>query len=218
MKITKETLTFLKDLKKNNDRDWFNKNKDRYIAANENFTSFVQTIIDSVAKFDKTMAGLDAKKSVFRIYKDVRFSKDKSPYKTNLGASIPGKGKTSLITGYYLHIEPGASFLAGGAYMPEPDSIKAIRKEISANGKSFLKIINDKTFKNLFNIEGEKLVNVPQGFDKEDPMGEYLKYKAIVMFHKMDDKTVLSENFAGYITKVFKAMVPLNSFLNEAVL
>ena len=175
--IRKETLQFLKDVKSHNDRDWFAKNKEKFISANENFIQFVQGLIDEVAKFDKSVAGLDAKNSVFRIYRDTRFSKDKSPYKTHFSATLMGKEKSCGIAGYYFHLEPGNSFLAGGVHMTEPRNLKAIREEISDKGIFFLKIINGKNFKDFFKIEGEKLTKVPQGFDKEDPMRDYLKYK-----------------------------------------
>lgn len=218
MTIKKETLQFLKDLKNNNNRDWFNANKDRYIAANENFTAFVQSLIEEVAKFDKSVAGLDAKNAIYRIYRDTRFSKDKTPYKTLLGASLMGRGAGCGVAGYYFHLQPGHAFLAGGVHMTEPPALKAIRQEISYHGKEFLKIINDKNFKSNFTIEGEKLSKVPLGFDKEDPMAEYLKYKELMIHHALDDKTILSPDFLKYSAKVCKAMVPLNSFINEAVM
>ncbi len=216
--IKKETLQFLKDLKKNNDRDWFNNNKDKFVAANENFIVFVQSLVAEIAKFDKSVAGLEAKSSVFRIYRDTRFAKDKSPYKTNFGALLMGKSKECGLAGYYMHIEPGGSFLAGGLHMSEPAELKAIREEISGNGKAFLKIINDKNFKEHFTIEGEKLANVPKGFEKEDPMGDFLKYKEMMLQHKVDDKLITSDDFTSYCTKIFKAMVPFNAFVNESVL
>jgi uncharacterized protein (TIGR02453 family) len=215
--IKKETLQFLKELKKNNARGWFDKNKQKFVAANENFMQFVRVLIDETAKFDKSVAGLDAKKSVFRIYRDIRFSRDKSPYKTHFGAVLMGKDKGCGIAGYYLHLEPGNAFLAGGVHMAEPQNLKAIREGISAQGNKFIKIIHDKNFRKNFTIEGEKLVNVPRGFDKEDPMGDFLKYKDLVLRHSVDDKMVLSDGFVSYCSKVFKAMVPFNSFLNKSV-
>ncbi len=214
--IEKETLHFLRELKKNNERAWFNKNKDRFVAANENFTRFVQTLIDETAKFDKSSAGIVAKDAVFRIYRDIRFSKDKSPYKTHFGAVLTGRGK-GFLAGYYLHLEPGNAFLAGGVHMTEPKNMKAIRARISAEGKKFLKIIGDRNFRKTFTIEGERLVRVPQGFDKEDPMAEYLKYKDLTLVHSLDDKKILSDDFASYCVNIFKVMVPFNLFLNEAV-
>jgi uncharacterized protein (TIGR02453 family) len=216
--IKKETLQFLKDIKKNNNRDWFTVNKNKFISANENFIEFIQELIDEVSRLDKTVAGLNAKDSVFRIYRDTRFSKDKSPYKTHFGATLLGKGKGCGIAGYYFHLEPANAFLAGGIHMTEPANLKAIREEISSNGKTFLKIINDKNFKENFKIEGEKLTRVPQGFDKDDPMGEYLKYKELMIHHSVADKEILSGNFISYCTKVFKTMVPFNKFVNEPVM
>jgi uncharacterized protein (TIGR02453 family) len=217
MIIKKETLQFLKDLEENNDREWFNNNKDKYISANENFVQFVQSLIDEVAKFDKSVAGLDAKNSVFRIYRDIRFSKDKSPYKTHFGATLLGKSNLCGNAGYYLHLQPGNSFLAGGVHMTEPKHLKAIREEISGNARAFLKIIGDKQFKSNFTIEGEQLTKVPQGYDKADPMGDYLKYKELMICHEVDDKKILSKDFVSYCSKIFKAMVPFNSFINKPV-
>jgi len=200
--MKKETLQFLKDIKKNNNRDWFTANKNKFISANENFIEFVQELIDEVSRFDKTVAGLNAINSVFRIYRD----------------TLLGKGKGCGIAGYYFHLEPANAFLAGGIHMTEPANLKAIREEISSNGKTFLKIINDKNFKENFKIEGEKLTRVPPGFDKDDPMGEYLKYKELMVHHSVADKEILSGNFISYCTKVFKAMVPFNKFVNEPVM
>lgn len=155
---------------------------------------------------------------MFRIYRDTRFAKDKSPYKTHFGATLLGKGTRCGIAGYYLHLEPGSSFLAGGVHMTEPENLKAIRENISDKGKEFSKIIGSKSFKDNFKIVGEKLAKVPLGFDKEDPMGEYLKFKELMIHHSVSDKEILSDNFTSYCVKIFKAMVPFNSFVNEPVL
>jgi uncharacterized protein (TIGR02453 family) len=216
--IKKETFQFLKDIRKHNNRDWFNLHKDKFIVAQENFTQFVQALIEEVAKFDKSVVGLDARSCIFRIYRDIRFSKDKSPYKTHFEATLLGKGKGCGIAGYYIHLEPGHTFVSGGVHMTEPEHLRAIREEISSHGKEFLKIINDKNFKGNFNIEGEKLIKVPQGFNKEDPMSDYLKYKELIIQHPFDDKTTLSSNFIKNCTKVFHAMVPFNKFVNEPVI
>jgi uncharacterized protein (TIGR02453 family) len=216
--IKKETLQFLKDLKLHNDRDWFNKNKDKFISANENFVQFTQVLIDKVAGFDRSLAGLHAKDAVFRIYRDIRFSKDKSPYKNFFGAHLKGREKGCGIAGYYFHLEPGNSFLAGGVHMTEPQNLKAIREEISDHGITFLKIINDKNFKENFKIEGEKLAKVPQGFDKEDPMADFLKYKELMIHHSLKDKQLLAGDFASYCAKIFRRMVPFNKFVNESLM
>jgi len=216
MNVKKETLQFLKDIKKNNNRDWFSFNRARYEYVHENFVEFVQSLIDEVGCFDDAVAGNDAKHSVFRIYRDVRFSKNKLPYKTNFGATLIGKHSKSGVAGYYIHVEPGNSFLAGGAHMPEPKELHAIRNKISSDGKRFLRIVNNKNFKANFSLEGNKLVRVPQGFGKDDPMGDFLKYKDLVILHYVDDKDILSKDFTSYCSSIFKMMVPFNTFLNES--
>ena len=216
--IKKETLRFLENLKKNNNREWFNENKEKYLAANDNFLHFVQGVIDQAAKFDESLAGLSAKGTVFRIYRDIRFSKDKTPYKTGFGATLMGKTSMCGNAGYYLHLEPGNAFLAGGVHMPEPKEMKAIREAIKENGKKFLKIINDKTFRENFTLEGKKAEQVPRGFDTEDTMAEYLKYKELMAWHPVSDKEILSDGFADNCVRVFKAMMPFNQFLLEPLM
>ena len=143
------TLQFLRTLEKNNNREWFNENKTIYQEAQQDVVSFVEKLIEEMATFDEEVGKVDAKKSLFRIYRDTRFSKDKSPYKTNFGASL-GMGKGSQKAGYYLHIEPGKSFLGGGIYKPEPSVLKTIRQEISAFGDEFLEILERDEFRNYF--------------------------------------------------------------------
>jgi len=212
--MKQSTLQFLINLNKNNNREWFNENKNLYREAHENVMGFVENLIEEVSEFDEEIGKLDAKKSIFRIYRDTRFSKDKSPYKTNFGASL-GIGKGNKISGYYLHIEPGKSFLAGGVYMPESSVLKEIRKEISMNGKEFLKILEQKDFRNNFrglSVEN-KLQRVPQGFEKDDPMAEYLKLKHFVVSHPVSDEELLNENAVKNFSKIYKSIKPLNDFL-----
>lgn len=216
--IHKETLQFLRDLKKNNNRDWFNAHKEIYTTASENFISFIQSLIDEVAAFDKSIAGIEAKHTIFRIYRDTRFSKDKTPYKTHFAASLMGKDSSCGVAGYYMHFEPGATFLAGGVHMTEPDIMRSIRQEIGREGKSFLKIINDKKFKEYFTIRGEQASRVPNGFDKDDEMAEYLKYKELMIHHEVGDKEVLTPAFSQYCARIFQAMVPFNQFVNKPLL
>ena len=208
------TLQFLRNLEKNNNRDWFNENKTLYQEAQQDVISFVEKLIEEMADFDEEMGKLEAKKSVFRIYRDTRFSKDKTPYKTNFGAGL-GMGKGNKISGYYLHIEPGKSFLAGGVYKPEPSVLKTIRQEISAFGDEFKAILEQDEFRNYFrglSVE-DKLKKVPQGFEKDDKMAEYLKLKHFIVTHPISDEQLLSENAVKEFTKIFKAMKPLNDFL-----
>ena len=214
-----KTIQFLKQIKKNNNREWFEKNKAVYLQAKEEYEVVVQQVINNTAKFDPPVAGLEAAKTTFRIYKDVRFSKDKTPYKSNFGASINPGGKKSLLAGYYMHAEPGNSFLAGGCYMPQPDKLAAIRQEIDYNYADFKKILNQATFKKYFNgISDEgKLVNPPKGYDKENPAAEALKNKHFIVVHNIDDKTLVSKDFPKYAASVFKAMHPFILFLREAM-
>lgn len=216
--INPEMLNFLSTLEINNNREWFNDNKPLYLEAKANVEKVVNKIIAEVAKFDESVERLEAKNCIFRIYKDTRFSKDKTPYKTNIGASLVEKGpKTLNHAGYYIHLEPGKSFLAGGVYMTEPKNLKAIREAISSDGETFLKILNKKSFKDLLELQGDKLMRVPQGFDKENPMGDYLKFKQFTVFHPLSDDDVLDKNFVKNTVKVLKEIHPFNQFLNEAI-
>ncbi|AZB23045.1 DUF2461 domain-containing protein [Kaistella haifensis] len=217
--LKNSTLLFLKDLHKNNNREWFNENKDRYRAAYTNVADFVEVLIEEIGKFDEEILKIDAKKALFRIYRDVRFSKDKSPYKTNFGAGL-GMGKGNKISGYYLHIEPGKSFLAGGVYQPEPSVLKEIRKEISMNAKEFQEILQQDDFRNNFrglSVEG-KLQRVPNGFDKDDPMAEFLKLKNLIVVHPISDDALMQENATKNMAKIFQSMKPLNDFLSAPFL
>ncbi|RMZ58834.1 DUF2461 domain-containing protein [Chryseobacterium nematophagum] len=214
--LSQKTFDFLKKLSKNNDREWFNENKKLYTEAQENIISFLEELIKEMGSFDEELAKIDAKKSLFRIYRDTRFSKDKAPYKTNFGASL-GMGKGSQKGGYYLHLEPNKSFLAGGIYMPESSVLKEVRKEISLYGEDFLKILNHTNFKKHFPMldQEDKLVKIPQGFEKEDPMAEYLKLKSFIVVYNIKDEEILNnKNTTKEFTKIFKLMKPFNDFLN----
>ena len=220
--LTKQTFKFLNDLRKNNNREWFKSNKSRFEEAKAEFENFINALIFQLSKFDKSIASLQAKDCVFRIYRDVRFSKDKSPYKTHFGAHLTAGGKKSEIhsrAGYYIHIEPsGKSILAGGAYMPPSPWINAIRQEIHYNAKKIKTVINGKEFKNYFGeIEGEKLVRPPKGYEANDPEIELLKLKSLLAVHKLSDKEILAKDFLAHTAKVFKVLYPFNAFLNQAM-
>ncbi|WP_082671896.1 DUF2461 domain-containing protein [Chryseobacterium sp. JAH] len=216
--ITNKTFEFLNKLKKNNNREWFNENKNLYTEAQSDVLNFIESLISEIGKYDENLLKMDAKKSMFRIYRDTRFSKDKIPYKTNFGASL-GMGKGNQKGGYYFHLEPGKSFIAGGIYMPEPSTLKAVRKEISLYGDDFLTILNDKKFKKLFSglSEDDKLKKIPQGFEKEDPMGEFLKLKSFIVVYNLKDEEIINKNAAANLSKIFEVMKPLNAFLNRAL-
>ncbi len=218
--LSQNTLKFLRDLKKHNNRGWFGANKTRYEDVKKEFDAFVNSLIREIAKFDKSVANLEVKDCVFRIYRDVRFSKDKSPYKTHFGAHIVPGGKKAELSraGYYIHISPGECFLAGGAHTPPSEWISAIRKEIHYNGNEMKKIISGKDFKKYFGtISGEKLSSVPRGYEKTHPDIELLKHKSFLAVHDLNEKQVQSKDFLSHCTKVFKAMKPFDKFLNQSL-
>lgn len=216
--ISTDTLKFLKDLKNNNNKEWFQDNKSRYEDAKGDFEEFIGILIQNIAEFDPPIAELIPKKTIFRIYRDVRFSKDKSPYKLNLGAHLAAnRSKVHDRAGYYIQIQPGNSFLAGGAYDPGNPWITQIRTEIDYNTKEFKKLINSASFKKYFGeISGEKLKTAPKGFPKDHPELELLKYKSYLVANNCDDKLVTSKDFLKHATSVFKAMKPFDDFLNRA--
>jgi uncharacterized protein (TIGR02453 family) len=213
------TLKFLKQLAKNNKKEWFDANRKTYEASKTEFEAIVKSVIDKSMVFDNKLAGLEAKKCLFRINKDVRFSKDKSPYKLNMGASINPGGKKSEIPGYYIHMEPGKCFLAGGSYQPMPEVLAAIRQEIDYNATEFRKILNAKDFKTYFKEleQDNKLKTAPKGYDKDHPEIDLLQHRNFIMVHYLKDEDVLNKNFPAYAAKVFKAMLPMNEFLRNCM-
>jgi uncharacterized protein (TIGR02453 family) len=215
--INKATLEFLSKLKKNNDRDWFSRNRKEYEAAKDNFGTFVQEVIDRIVKFDPILKGLDAGQCIFRINRDTRFASDKSPYKTNLGAFIVRGGRKNgdKFTGYYVHIEPGNSFIAGGAYMPPSPWLTAIRENITAEPEKIKKILAAKDFVKFFGqLEGEKLKSAPRGYASDHPQIELLKHKSYLVMHNLKDSDVLKPGFQDLVVDASRAMKPLNDFLN----
>ncbi len=217
LQISKSTLTFLSDLKIHNDRDWFSNNRNRYEQARGNFETFIQAILDELMKFDPIYKGLEAKSCIFRINRDTRFSHDKSVYKTNFGAFMVRGGRKNgdKFTGYYLHIEPGASFVAGGAYIPPTPWLSAIREKISENGEELTAIVKSRDYKKYFSgLEGEKLKVPPRGYMKDNPHIELIKMKSFLAERNYSDSEVLAEDFFDTVTGAFRAMKPLNDFLN----
>jgi uncharacterized protein (TIGR02453 family) len=213
-------LKFLKDIAKNNDRVWFEKNKGRYLEAKQGFEDLVSAVLTELQKFDKGMGGLDPKKLPFRIYRDVRFSKDKRPYKTNMGAGFSPNGKLVQEPGYYVHLEPGnKSFVAGGIYMPDAGNLGKIRQEIDYNGDKLEKILKDKSFKKHFKgfDEFDKLKKMPKGYAADHPHIELLKLKSVIVTKNFTDKEVADKKFVKAVAETCKAIKPLNDFLKEAI-
>ena len=215
--IKKTTLGFLNELKYNNHRDWFQSHQDEYKEAKKNFESFVQELLNEIVAFDPDLKGLEVKNSVFRINRDIRFSNDKSPYKTNFGAFMVRGGKKNgdKFAGYYFHVEPAGCMIAGGAYVPPSPWLNAIREKISDEPEEFLRIINDKDFKKYFGtIDGEKLKTAPKGYPSDHPQIEYLKMKSFLAMTNVSDNKALEPGYLQYVVKCFRAMKPLNDFLN----
>jgi uncharacterized protein (TIGR02453 family) len=217
VQINKTTLEFLNGLKFNNNREWFLKNQSGYKEAKNNFESFVQAVINEIAGFDPIIRGLEVKNCVYRINRDIRFSNDKTLYKSHMGAFIVRGGKKNgdKFTGYYFHIEPGKSMAAGGAYMPPSPWLSAIRENISDEPERFLEIISDKNFIKYFGqIEGEKLKSAPKGYAADHPQIDLLKFKSFLVSNDITDEDVLAPEFLSHVVNIFRAMKPLNDFLS----
>ena len=211
-------MSFLKDLKKNNNREWFDENRERYHEAKAAFEIYVSMVMAEVKKFDKEAVMTTPKECIFRIFRDIRFTHDKTPYKTNFGAYIVKGGRKSPLAGYYVHLEPGASMLAGGIYMPQPDALKAIRESIYHNIDEFREIIGNPRFvKHFGGIEGPRISTAPKGFPKDFKDIALLQFKWYSVGKMETDAAIAKESYINEIREVFQAMVPFNRFLNEAV-
>lgn len=215
------TLQFLKALKKNNSKEWFDKNRKSYDAAKADFALFVQEVISQFSKKEPSISGLLAKNCMFRINRDVRFSKDKSPYKTNMGAYINSGGKKSILGGYYFHCEPGQAFMGGGLWMPMPPELGKIRQEIDYNYADFKKILNHKKFKTVYGDLSRSaeytLVRLPKGYAADNPAGEYLKLKSFVALTTINDTDLTSKELIKKTVAAFEALQPLVHFINHAL-
>jgi uncharacterized protein (TIGR02453 family) len=216
--LAKETVDFLKKLDKNNNRDWFNANKDAFIKGNDNIIAVTGELIDRVAKFDPEVAGIEPKSCVFRIYRDVRFSKDKSPYKTNLGAFIAPGGRKTMSPGYYFHVQPGMFFAAAGKHMPDASELLKIRNAIAAKTGEFMKIVGAKKFKDRFgNLDGDRLSKPPKGFAGDHPAIEFLKLKSYTVSEEFSDGDALGPDYPKKLAESFKVAYPLVTFLREVL-
>lgn len=219
--LQSSTLKFLKDLSKNNNKPWFDAHRKRYDDAKKDFESFIQTVIDKHAKQDETIRELTAKNCLFRINRDIRFSKDKTPYKTNMGASINRGGRKSIYAGYYFHCEPGQSFVGGGIWMPMPAETKKVRQEIDYCFDEFQKTIGSKKFKSIYGglyKDGEiSLSRVPQGFEKDNPAAEYLKLKSWIAMQSLKDADVTSKGLVKKTLTAFETLQPMLAFINRSL-
>jgi len=218
--IKSKTFDFLSHLAANNNRTWFNAHKESHDVARDNVMEFTLAIIAKMCKIDSTIPPeLDPKHCIMRIYRDIRFSKDKTPYKTNFGIGISPTGKNFYGPGYYLHIQPEQSFLAGGCWMPEPTQLKAIRQEIDYNSLGFHKVIDSGSFKNYFGSldTQEKLKTVPKGYDKDHPDINYLKLKNFTASHFLLKSDLQNANAVEKVIEGFVELYPFIAFLRNAV-
>lgn len=212
-----KSLEFLKKLQKNNNKEWFHDNKKDYQEARKEFQDFVQQVINEIASFDPSVSLTTPKDSIFRINRDIRFSKDKSPYKDNFGAYIAEGGKKSGNASYYFHLEPDASFAAGGLYMPPNDQLGMIRQEIDYNLDEFHTILSEEQFVKYFEgLTGEKLKRAPKGYKEDNPAIDFLKFKSYIVMHKLPDSKLKNSGLLEELKSTYEAMKPLNDFLRRA--
>jgi uncharacterized protein (TIGR02453 family) len=219
--IKATTLQFLSQLKKNNNKEWFEKNRARFEDARADFEAFTTEIIRRLGKIDDTIAHLEARPSTFRQNRDVRFSKDKSPYKVNMGMYLSKGGRKGIQAGYYFHLEPGKSMVAGGLWMPMAEELKKVRQEIDYNWDEFRKILQNRKFKAVFTDldsgSESKLSRPPKGYDPENPAIEYLKLKSVIAYRKVSDEELKFSELPKIISSDMATLKPLVDFLNRAV-
>jgi uncharacterized protein (TIGR02453 family) len=213
----KPVLAYLRSLKRNNERPWFEEHRPAYERARSLFEAFVEEIIRGIGGFEN-MQGVVAKDCIFRIHRDVRFSKDKSPYKTHMSASIGPGGRKHYRFHYYLHLEPGGrSMVAGGLHSPESAQLNRFRAAISRDARRFKSVVGEKSFRKYFgDVSGERLKKAPQGYDISHPEIELLRLKEVVAVHHLTDAEVLAPRFAAHAVKACAAMKPFLDYLRAA--
>ncbi len=214
--ITNSTIDFLKKLSKNNDRDWFNNNKNLYLAAHENVLAFVEALLSEMRKHD-LIETRTAKESLFRIYRDVRFSKDKSPCKTYWAGHFKRATK-KLRGGYYFQIGPGETMAAGGFFNPDPKDLLRIRKDIDINFGDWKKMLSDKKLVTTFGeLKGEKVATSPKGFSKDNPAIELLKHKQFYFSSSFTDKEVIGNDFLKEMNQTFRNLRPYFDYMSDVL-
>lgn len=219
--IEPQTLRFLTQLKENNNKPWFDAHRAQYEAARIDFSNFIQLVIDAVQKSDTTITGLTSRDCLFRINRDIRFSKDKTPYKVAFGASIKRGGRKSPFAGYYFHLEPGASFIGGGLWMPEAAALKNMRQEIDYNWEEFQSILQEKNFKKVYSDlyrGGEvSLSTMPKGYERDNPAADYLRLKSFIAEKKFADEDLTKSSLHKKTVATFEALQPLLNFINRTI-
>lgn len=213
-----KVLSFLQSLKEHNTREWFEANRDAYEQARTELLNLTSAMLKGVSYFDPEAAINEPSKCIFRIYRDVRFSKDKVPYKTYMSAYMAPGGKKSEKAGYYLHLEPGSSFVAAGIYAPEKEALLAVRREIYYHADDFKSILEKADFSKMFGgLMDEKLIRPPKDFPADFPYIDWLKYKHYIVSVNMTDEKLISADIVENILNIFQKAHPFNAFLNKAI-
>lgn len=217
--IMEQIFSFLRELAQNNNRDWFNTHKNRYQESLEYFRHFAGQLLNGISAFDPSLGNLEAKDTIFRIYKDVRFSKDKLPYKTQFGCWMAKGGRKSTDAGYYFHLEPEKSFLAAGVWMPPKEQLALIRQEIVFHPDAYLKVIKDPTLTKNYERGGKEdmLKKGPLGYPKDFEHLEEIKYKHYIYSKNFSDAEILNPNLSEQVVRDYKALYPLVTYLNHAM-
>ena len=217
--IQESTIKFITQIAKNNNKAWFDKNREVYLAAKEDFEVVISNVLEGLIKIEPTFADFTAKSCIYRIFRDVRFSKDKTPYKSHFGAFFAKNGKSSNGAGYYLHVEPGGkSMVGGGLWMPDGPLLKAVRQEIDYSFDEFKSIIDNKQFKKYFKkVNGEQLVKLPKGYEADNPAMEFLKLKSFTVGCQLSDEDLTAKNYEKKCVEMFTAMKPFIDFLNRSL-
>ncbi len=219
--ISVEAIQFIEDLKQNNNTEWMHANKKRYELFKKDYHQLIASLLAEMKPLDKSLEPLEVKNCTFRINRDIRFSKDKSPYKTNIGVWLSTNKNRKSSSGYYIHFEKGSSFIAGGSWAPDVDELKKIRKEIAFFYEDLEKILNDTNFKKEFKAlsreESLTLKKAPKDYDPNHPAIEFLKLKSFTASQKIDDSMFTEKDFAKKIALKLIAIKPFNDFLNRAL-
>lgn len=210
----KDTYEFLKALAVNNNRNWFNAHKDVYLEFRKSWETDISRLIGLMSEWDDTLRGLRVGDCVYRIYRDIRFSADKSPYKTYFSAVLGKKGRKCIQAGCYLHMEPGNSALHAGIWWPESDILSRLRSEVDANMEEFKSILENPEFSSRFRFYGDKLKVVPRGYSKDNPNAEYIKMKEYLCIKEVTDDYFFCENWVEKVAEDFSYVKDFNTFLN----
>lgn len=219
--FTKEAIQFLEDLKANNSTEWMHANKKRYETYKKDYQALIASVLAEIKPLDPSLEPLEVKNCTFRINRDIRFSKDKSPYKTNMGIWMTTNKTRKNSPGYYIHFEKGKCFIGGGVWCPDADELKKIRREIAFFHDDLEHIVQDATFKKEFGAfdieEGNVLKSAPKGYDANHPAIEFLKLKSFTISQAIDEKGFTQKDFAKKIVQKLILMKPVNDFLNRAL-